>query len=197
MFLFQAVKQIGIFMICAQAILHFKPSDKYEKYMKLLISIMVLVQILMPIVQCFSKESSAYSYFFEQVEKIRTEMKRELEQMEVESIMQEETILQEIREEVKSRINKVASGLGLEANYVWGEQDDAQDCLVIYVKEKQNLQDISIHIEPIIGGQERMISEQNSPEEAQKEEKLRMLRKEISKELKIPEEEIEVLWYES
>lgn len=197
MFLFQAVKQIGIFMICAQAILHFKPSDKYEKYMKLLISIMVLVQILMPIVQCFSKESSAYSYFFEQVEKIRTEMKRELEQMEVESIMQEETILQEIREEVKTRINKVASGLGLEANYVWGEQDDAQDCLVIYVKEKQNLQDISIHIEPIIGGQKRMISEQNSPEEAQKEEKLRMLRKEISKELKIPEEEIEVLWYES
>lgn len=197
MFLFQAVKQIGIFMICAQAILHFKPSDKYEKYMKLLISIMVLVQILMPIVQCFSRESSAYSYFFEQVEKIRTEMKRELEQMEVESIMQEETILQEIREEVKTRINKAASGLGLEANYVWGEQDDAQDCLVIYVKEKQNLQDISIHIEPIIGGQERMISEQNSPEEAQKEEKLRMLRKEISKELKIPEEEIEVLWYES
>lgn len=197
MFLFQAVKQIGIFMICAQAILHFKPSDKYEKYMKLLISIMVLVQILMPIVQCFSKESSAYSYFFEQVEKIRTEMKQELEQMEVESIMQEETILQETREEVKTRINKVASGLGLEANYVWGEQDDAQDCLVIYVKEKQNLQDISIHIEPIIGGQERMISEQNSPEEAQKEEKLRMLRKEISKELKIPEEEIEVLWYES
>ena len=126
MFFFQAVKQIGIFMICAQAILHFKPSEKYEKYMKLLISIMVLVQILMPIVQYFSKESSAYSHFFEQVENIRTEMKQEMEQLEAESILQEETILREIREEVKTRINKVASGLGLEANYVWGEEDDAQ-----------------------------------------------------------------------
>ena len=197
MFFFQAVKQIGIFMICAQAILHFKPSEKYEKYMKLLISIMVLVQILMPIVQYFSKESSAYSHFFEQVENIRTEMKQEMEQLEAESILQEETILREIREEVKTRINKVTSGLGLEAYYVWGEQDDAQDCLVIYVREKQNLQDISIHIEPIMEGQERTALEQNGPKETQKEEKLHMLRKEVSKELKIPEEEIEVLWYES
>lgn len=46
--LLQIIRQVGIFMICAQMILHFKPSESYGKYIKLLISIMVLVQLFFP-----------------------------------------------------------------------------------------------------------------------------------------------------
>ncbi len=54
------IRQIGIFMICAQAVLHFKPSAKYEKYLKLLISVMVLVQLLVPLLRFFSSDGEAF-----------------------------------------------------------------------------------------------------------------------------------------
>ena len=47
--LFQAICRVGIFMICAQAIVHFRPQEAYEKYLKLLISVMVLVQLFLPV----------------------------------------------------------------------------------------------------------------------------------------------------
>lgn len=47
--LFQAICRTGIFMICAQAIVHFRPNESYEKYFKLLVSIMILIQIFIPL----------------------------------------------------------------------------------------------------------------------------------------------------
>lgn len=47
--LFQAICRIGIFMICAQAVVHFRPQEAYEKYLKLLVSAMVLIQLFLPV----------------------------------------------------------------------------------------------------------------------------------------------------
>ena len=46
---FQAICRVGIFMICAQAIVHFRPHPQYEKYLKLLVSVMVLIQLFLPV----------------------------------------------------------------------------------------------------------------------------------------------------
>lgn len=46
--LFQAICKVGIFMICAQAIIHFRPREAYEKYLKLLVSVMILIQLFLP-----------------------------------------------------------------------------------------------------------------------------------------------------
>jgi len=46
---FQAICRVGIFMICAQAIVHFRPQEVYEKYLKLLVSVMVLIQLFLPL----------------------------------------------------------------------------------------------------------------------------------------------------
>ncbi len=40
---------MGIFMICAQAVVHFRPKESYEKYLKLLVSVIVLIQVFLPI----------------------------------------------------------------------------------------------------------------------------------------------------
>lgn len=48
--------QIGIFMICAQAIVHFRPKASYEKYLKLLVSAMMLMQVFLFVGGIFSKE---------------------------------------------------------------------------------------------------------------------------------------------
>ena len=46
--LFQAICKVGIFMICAQAIVHFRPREVYEKYLRLLVSVMILIQLFLP-----------------------------------------------------------------------------------------------------------------------------------------------------
>lgn len=72
--LLSSIRQIGVFMICAQALIHFKPKSSYEKYLKLLVSAMILVQFLSPIAALFIGEEgqgleeriAAYSNSYEQ-----------------------------------------------------------------------------------------------------------------------------------
>lgn len=45
------IRRVGIFIICAQMIVHLKPNESYEKYLKLLMSVMVMVQIIFPVMQ--------------------------------------------------------------------------------------------------------------------------------------------------
>lgn len=51
------IGEIGIFMICAQAILHFRPKESYGKYLRLLFSVMILIQIFQPVSELFLGES--------------------------------------------------------------------------------------------------------------------------------------------
>ncbi len=52
----KAICQIGVFMICAQAFVHFRPKASYEKYLKMLVSAMVLVQLFLSVKGIFSPE---------------------------------------------------------------------------------------------------------------------------------------------
>lgn len=76
-----SICQIGIFMICAQAILHFRPNGSYEKYMKLLVGIMILVQVFLPIARLFSSSSQEsfedrVAWFDKQVEESMSEVSK-------------------------------------------------------------------------------------------------------------------------
>lgn len=51
-----AICQIGIFMLCAQAIVHFRPKASYEKYLKMLVSPMILLQLFLAVGGIFSTE---------------------------------------------------------------------------------------------------------------------------------------------
>lgn len=54
--LVRSICQVGVFMICAQAIVHFRPKASYEKYLKMLVSAMILIQLFMTIGGIFSEE---------------------------------------------------------------------------------------------------------------------------------------------
>ena len=56
--LFVLIRRIGIFIVCAQTISHFRPKASYDKYFKFLISIMVLVQLLTPFLQLLGGEET-------------------------------------------------------------------------------------------------------------------------------------------
>lgn len=49
------IGQIAIFMICARTLLHFRAKESYEKYIKLLVSLMLLVLLVEPLMDAFGK----------------------------------------------------------------------------------------------------------------------------------------------
>lgn len=120
--LLDSIRQIGVFMICAQALIHFKPKGSYEKYMKLLASAMILVQLLSPIAALFTgsegqgleERIAAYSDCYEQglggevLEEYRIEQLRQklltdqLQQLDIVGIEGADEALEETETETKT-----------------------------------------------------------------------------------------------
>ena len=48
-FIFQAICRIGIFMICVRAVIYFRPNESYEKYLRLLAGILIMIQLFLPV----------------------------------------------------------------------------------------------------------------------------------------------------
>lgn len=202
----QTVKQIGVFMICAQVILHFKPSAKYEKYLKLLISVMVLVQIITPVVNLLPGEGS--TAFMTRVQEIQAEIDKSMEQLELENTVNEENILNTTLEEIKTRINNVIKRENLQVKAVEYNQE-TEDKLIFYLEEYAGNRDISIEVDTVnigymqvmgqavmedtAGNTENMeeITDENMPTA----DKLQVLYNALMTEFGISESQVEVVWY--
>ena len=104
----ELLKQIGAFMVCAQTILHFKPHQKYDKYLKLLAGIMVIAQLLVPLLSVLTdSEVSLYKEdrsFFGEVKGLleNTDVNPEVNQMWENA---DEILNKYMDIEVKSRLN--------------------------------------------------------------------------------------------
>ena len=64
--LLEKIGQMAVFLICAQTLMHFRPKDSYEKYIKLLVSMMLLILLVEPVMDLFGKGNTGD--FMEQVE---------------------------------------------------------------------------------------------------------------------------------
>lgn len=64
----QNIREIGIFMIVAQAIVHFAPGRQYEKYIKSISSVIILALFLKPFVQMAGGQWRAPSAVLERLE---------------------------------------------------------------------------------------------------------------------------------
>lgn len=80
--LYRVVGQAGIFLICAQTIVHFRPKEAYEKYLKLLLSVMLLTQLLQPVLTVFGggAEQNAQAQVEEFTEALQSVLTRASEQ---------------------------------------------------------------------------------------------------------------------
>ena len=45
----EGVRRAGVFIICAQILVHLRPNGYYEKYLKMLVSAMILLQLFAPV----------------------------------------------------------------------------------------------------------------------------------------------------
>ena len=81
--LFDAICRVGIFLICARTVVHFRPKGAYEKYLKLLVSAMVLIQLLFPMSSFFTEDGgfrvkSGIEFFTKEFEKDMEEIRSDL-----------------------------------------------------------------------------------------------------------------------
>lgn len=102
---FNAICQMGIFMVCAQAIVHFRPNGSYEKYLRMLVSVMILVQIFLPVTRLFS--GGVQQNMDELVNRMQRQMEESMEQAKSFSAASDELLDRMTLEEVKTRLNNV------------------------------------------------------------------------------------------
>lgn len=98
----ELIKRIGIFMIAAQALIHFAPGQKYEKYIRMIVGVMILLQFLGPMHQILAKTSWEERNWKELID---TELSGKMPQIGEASQSVTDTVVKEMEEEIKSRLN--------------------------------------------------------------------------------------------
>lgn len=88
--LLEKTGQIAVFMICAQTLMHFRAKEAYEKYLKLLVSMMLLLLLAEPLMDMLGKGSNVD--LLERIEVYQDELQtivgnRELEQEQITEIL--------------------------------------------------------------------------------------------------------------
>lgn len=108
------IRRIGIFMIAAQTVMHFAAGKQYEKYMKIIAGVIVLLLFISPFV---STSENAAVKWQEEVERLTEQLEKQMaQQMERQNSMQgmpyagnsvEAAALRQIEVEMKSRFNEI------------------------------------------------------------------------------------------
>lgn len=108
--LFRTICRVGIFMICAQAVIHFRPRESYEKYLKLLVSVMVLIQLFLPLggILLGGGVEEVLAGLEEFREALEQEMETAAREAEAADALLEEMTLEEVRQ----RMEEAAGGEG-------------------------------------------------------------------------------------
>lgn len=141
--LFQAICRTGIFMICAQAIVHFRPQESYEKYLKLLVSAMILLQLFLPLGSFLAGIGGEAA--MGQLDSFRKSLEQSMEetrkQAEETDAMLERMTLEEVRRRMEAQA--VQENQAAQSPEVDSLQQAGQQIEGISIE----LQDISVEIE--------------------------------------------------
>lgn len=105
---FQAICRVGIFMICAQAMIHFRPQEAYEKYLKLLVSVMVLIQLFLPIGSFLLGGGGQEAK--DMLERFRQELGQSMAEAEKKAAEADAVLEQMTLEELRKRLEEQAAG---------------------------------------------------------------------------------------
>ncbi len=86
------IGQLAIFLICAQTLLHFRAKQAYEKYIKLLVSMMLLILLVEPVMNLLGKGEQGS--FLESIQVYEGELMDILENQQLETGEISEKLLQ-------------------------------------------------------------------------------------------------------
>lgn len=99
----ELIKKIGIFMIAAQAVIHFAPAQKYEKYIRMIVGVMILLQFLTPVYQILTKniwEAPDWNALTE------NGLEESIPEVDTTSNSVINSVVKQMEEEIKSKLNR-------------------------------------------------------------------------------------------
>lgn len=105
------IRQIGIFMIAAQTVIHFAAGRQYEKYMKIIAGVIVLMQFIRPFVADAEGIAERWQMKTAQIMEQLQAQNGDLQDMTY-GINPTEAVIQQIEEEIRERLDEVAAERG-------------------------------------------------------------------------------------
>lgn len=101
----KVICRVGIFVIFAQMLVNLRPGQTYEKYLKLLVGVMVLIQLLLPIGKLLpgTGRQTVTAYLSDIADSLEEEMSRADEEMEEQEAMLEQMTLEEVRKRMEEQ----------------------------------------------------------------------------------------------
>ncbi len=114
------VRQIGIFMIAAQAVIHLAPEKRYEKYIKLIAGIIVLLLFTTPFLDQSGEIQEKWQTQAEQIIQEIEEQQREGESLFTEYGVSDskQVILNDVEENIRERLSGLKACEGYEVTDV-------------------------------------------------------------------------------
>ena len=158
----EVLRQTAIFMLAAQMILHFLPGEKYGKYGKLIVSVLVFSQLAVPILSLGDMDfTEEFMNRLDQMEQENTIFTQEMESL---SRQQDSFLMEDLVGSVEVRLEEEAMQNKVTICEVYLEDD-------VVVIEVQNVQNTktkkTLEMEPIRVDQVTIEAEgENSTEEA-------------------------------
>lgn len=99
------IGRIGIFMIAAQALVHFAPGRQYEKYIKSVAGVIILVLFIQPVLQLFGAQPESFPDIWERFEELT-----DVPDMTVAEYGMDAVAAARMEEVVKGRLNSELEG---------------------------------------------------------------------------------------
>lgn len=159
--LVETIQKIGIFLIAAQAIMHFAPGTAYTKYIKLIVNIMVLVLFLSPVYKIITDEivfssldEGRYGIIGEQTQTQGFSIGwEEMESYIEKQTWKQETVLGQMENEIKSRLNDEIEKMHLQSNnnHLEGSMEFKVTNVIIKETEPFFLRIVVYKATPLIG----------------------------------------------
>lgn len=151
----EMIKEVGIFIVIAQAVLYLVPGENYEKYVKVIVGIIMIAKMVQPVLTLFSEDavSDSLDAFLEQSDTI-FEIPEEIEELALED--KETVILEEIETEMEQRLKEnPIEGYRAKELMISREPTGEAAKIIITVSKEEGGENAEIKIEKVVIGEER------------------------------------------
>lgn len=182
------LKKVTIFMLAGQIIVQFLPSGGYEKYVKMMISIMVLSQIALPILSL--GKFDAQQTFQTALRQYEEEMERISRQVEEAGLEGRDYQQEALSLTARNSLEEVSAQYGVTVTAV-SRTADGRLALQVSGGTQQQVRIEKVEIPSQGQEEEAVMAGTENTETAQKQQELR---KAFAEELGIAPEELEVIW---
>lgn len=147
----QLIKNTAVFLLAAQMLMHFLPAKKYEKYGKLMVSLIVLSQLALPILSV--GKTDAAGKFWEAFGKLEEENEMFSGKLSGLEGTGEDMIRSGILQSVEQKVGAAAAGAGVEVADVRLKEDGV---VVIEVKKAgQGKTERIVPVKRVVIGEEK------------------------------------------